>query len=128
MEAVKEKKKIFNKNSIGPLRPWGRYEIFFESETCKVKRIIVKPQQRLSYKYHNKRKETWVVVEGVARVTIEGKEEDYNIGDVITINPEQKHRIGNPSDSKEMTIIEVQTGTYFGEDDSVRIEDDYERV
>jgi len=127
MEALKENKKVFNKNSVGPLRPWGRYEIFFESETCKVKRIIVKTEQRLSYQYHHKRKEAWTVVKGIARVTLNGEEKDYKTGDTIIINQGDKHRMANPSSSQEMEIIEVQTGTYFGEDDIVRIEDDYER-
>ena len=127
METTQEKKKVFNKNSTGPLRPWGRYEIFFESETCKVKRIIVKPEQRLSYQYHHKRKEAWTVVQGTARVTLNDEEADYQVGDTITIEQGDKHRMANPSSKKEMAIIEVQTGTYFGEDDIVRIEDDYER-
>lgn len=116
-----------NINSSGPIRPWGRYEILFESDHCKTKRIIVKPKQRLSYQYHHKRREAWTVIKGIARVTLNDVEKDYKVGETVIINLGDKHRMANPSEDKEMELIEVQTGTYFGEDDIVRIEDDYNR-
>lgn len=125
---METEKKIFNKSSTGPLRPWGRYEILFESEYCKVKRIIVKPGQRLSYQYHHKREEAWTVVSGIARITLDDVTKDYEAGETILIPLEAKHRMENPSEDKDMILIEVQTGEYFGEDDIIRIEDDYERA
>lgn len=115
------------KDSIGPIRPWGRYEILFESDYCKVKRIIVKPGQRLSYQFHHKRAEAWTVVKGVARVTQNDVDTDYTAGETVLIKLGDKHRMANPSQTETMEIIEVQTGNYFGEDDIIRIEDDYDR-
>ena len=124
---METKTKVLNKSSVGPLRPWGRYEILFESEYCKVKRIIVKPGHRLSYQYHHKRQEVWTVVSGVARITVDDTTKDYVSGNTVLIPLQAKHRIENPDKDEDMILIEVQTGEYFGEDDIVRIEDDYER-
>ena len=117
------------KNNIndGPIRPWGYYEVLLDEEYCKVKRIVVKPESRLSYQYHYKRKEAWTVVQGVATVTINGETKDYHPGQTILIDFCDKHRMANNSTLENMILIEVQTGSYFGEDDIVRIEDDYER-
>jgi len=109
------------------IRPWGHYEILLDTEYCKVKRIVVKPQQRLSYQYHHKRQEAWTVVQGVARVTQNDVDRDYQVGETAIIGLGDKHRMANPSLTEDMILIEVQTGTYFGEDDIVRIEDDYQR-
>ena len=109
------------------IRPWGRYEILLDTEYCKVKRIYVNPNQRLSYQYHHKRQEAWTVVQGVARVTLDDVETDFTAGETVLIPLGAKHRMANPSDKDNMILIEVQTGTYFGEDDIVRIEDDYSR-
>ena len=107
-------------------RPWGSFENLLDEPYCKVKRIIVKPGQRLSYQYHYKRRETWVVVQGVATVTLHDKTFDYQEGYTVQIKMGMKHRVQN--DGKEdLIFIETQTGTYFGEDDIVRIEDDYGR-
>ena len=110
------------------IRPWGNYEILLDAEYCKVKRIFVKPGQRLSYQYHHKRQEAWTVVSGVARITLDDETNDYQPGETILIPLGAKHRMANPSDSEDMILVEVQTGTYFGEDDIVRIEDDYNRI
>jgi mannose-6-phosphate isomerase len=107
-------------------RPWGSYFVLEDAETHKVKRIEVKPKGRLSYQYHYKRSEVWTMVKGEAIVTLDGKRIQLNVGDVIEISREAKHRIENPGD-ETLFFIEVQLGTYFGEDDIVRIEDDYER-
>jgi len=109
------------------IRPWGHYEILLDTEYCKVKRIFVKPGQRLSYQYHHHRQEAWTVVQGVARVTLNDVDTDYQVGETVLIGFEDKHRMANPSESEDMILIEVQTGTYFGEDDIVRVQDDYER-
>jgi len=109
------------------IRPWGHYEILLDADYCKVKRIFVKPNQRLSYQYHKHRQEAWTIVQGVARVTQNGINRDYKVGETVLIALGDKHRMANPSDSEDMVLIEVQTGTYFGEDDIVRIEDDYDR-
>ena len=107
-------------------RPWGSFEHLLDEEYCKVKRIIVKPGQRLSYQYHHERTEHWVVVQGEAIVILDDEEYEYHIGDVVQIDCETKHRVENKSE-QDLIFIETQTGTYFGEDDIVRIEDDYGR-
>jgi len=111
-------------------RPWGSFEHLLDTEYCKVKRIIVKPGQRLSYQYHHKRSECWVVVQGRATVTLDGKdfeyESDNQLGNIVNIPVGTKHRVRNDEEI-DLIFIETQTGTYFGEDDIVRIEDDYGR-
>ena len=109
------------------IRPWGEYRILEDSDECKVKRISVTPGSRLSYQYHHKREEVWVVVKGVGIVTIDDKTTDVSSGSIIHIRKEQKHRIENTG-SKSLEFIEVQLGDYFGEDDIVRLQDDYSRV
>jgi mannose-6-phosphate isomerase len=109
------------------IRPWGNYEILLDEEYCKVKRIFVKPKQRLSYQYHFKRQEAWTVVAGTARITLDGETRDFEAGDTVFIAQGSRHRMANPSDDEMMILIEVQTGSYFGEDDIVRLQDDYER-
>ena len=107
-------------------RPWGSFEHLLDTDYCKVKRIIVKPGGRLSYQYHDKRRETWVIVKGVADVTLDGMEWRYRNGEVVNIPIGTKHRVEN-THKEDLIFIETQTGTYFGEDDFVRLEDDYGR-
>ena len=92
-----------------------------------IKRIEVNPKSSLSYQYHMKRSESWTIIEGQGIVTLDGVEQKVSAGESIKINKEAKHRILNPNDTI-LVFIEVQTGTYFGEDDIVRIEDDYNRI
>ena len=107
-------------------RPWGEYEILLDDDKVKVKRIRVKPNKRLSYQYHHKRSEAWTITEGVGTITLNGETSDYISGQTILIPQGTKHRIENKTNNK-IIFIEVQTGSYFGEDDIVRIEDDYNR-
>jgi len=108
-------------------RPWGRYFVLEDNPKYKIKRIEVNPKSRLSYQYHKKRSETWIIIEGKATVTIEGKNKNISKGDTIVIPKTSKHRIENKGDEK-LVFIEVQTGTYFGEDDIIRLNDDYNRI
>jgi len=107
-------------------RPWGKFEILVDSDNCKVKRITVYPGGRLSYQYHHKRSEVWTVVSGVATMTLDGKISDHIYGETILIPQGTKHRVENKG-LDDLVFIEVQHGSYFGEDDIVRIEDDYDR-
>ena len=107
-------------------RPWGRFIIIHEAATYKLKRIEVNPGHRLSYQFHNSRSEVWTIVKGSGEILIDGEKKTIQYGDCIQISKKSKHRISNNSDSL-LIFIEVQTGTYFGEDDIVRIEDDYSR-
>jgi mannose-6-phosphate isomerase len=107
-------------------RPWGKFTTLLVREACKVKEIEVEPGHRLSYQSHSKREEQWVVFEGVATVTLEGEVFDLLPGDNIQIPIGAKHRVENKG-KKKLKFIEVQTGTYFGEDDITRYSDDYGR-
>jgi len=107
-------------------RPWGEFRILFESENFKVKLIEVLPNLRLSYQSHTSRRESWTVVSGEARVTLNDRELNLKVGDQIDIPAGSKHRLANPHGTT-LKIIEVQTGTYLGEDDIRRYEDDFGR-
>ena len=108
-------------------RPWGSYEILTDGEGYKVKKIIVKPQQRLSYQFHQFRNELWMIVDGTAKIFLNDKEIGKTYGETIKIKKEDRHRVENPSFDNDLIFIEIQTGSYFGEDDIVRLEDDYNR-
>jgi mannose-6-phosphate isomerase len=107
-------------------RPWGRYQVLEEGPGFKVKRLEVKPGARLSLQRHMRRGEHWVVVRGVADVVCGDNKLQVNEGEHIHIPPATNHRVGN-SGSTLLTIIEIQLGDYLGEDDIVRLQDDYQR-
>lgn len=88
---------------------------------------MVYPGGRLSYQYHHQRAEVWTIVSGVGRITLEGTINDFAAGETAIIPLRAKHRIEN-SLTTPLIFIEVQYGAYFGEDDIVRIEDDYQRA
>ena len=92
----------------------------------KVKRITVNPNSRLSYQYHDKRREEWIVVKGNLTIVLDDDKVFRYPGESIHIPLGAKHRAWNETD-EEVVFIEVQTGHYFGEDDIVRLEDDYAR-
>ena len=107
-------------------RPWGSYEALVSGERFQVKRIIVNPGQCLSLQLHHHRAEHWVVVKGIAEVV--NGDHVFTLGeDESTYIPiGAKHRLANPGDSP-LELIEVQTGSYLGEDDIIRFEDVYGR-
>ena len=107
-------------------RPWGKYFVIEDEAHYKLKRIEVNSGQRLSYQFHHHRQEFWTIVEGEAVVTLDDKEFDLKYGESIFIPLGSKHRIENRG-SELLVLVEVQTGTYFGEDDIVRLQDDYKR-
>ncbi len=107
-------------------KPWGYFEILFETEFSKVKILSVDPGQMLSMQMHEHRSETWYVTQGIATVTKEDKKIELYPGENIVIEQRERHRVQNFG-SEVLEIIEIQTGTYFGEDDIVRFEDMYGR-
>jgi len=107
-------------------RPWGRYEILSESDSHKVKTIWVTPGKRLSYQRHEKRAEHWFIIQGDARITLNGDIFEMGAGDSLDIEVGDLHRIENIG-AEDVVFVEVQTGTYFGEDDIERVEDDFGR-
>ena len=109
-------------------RPWGAYLVLDDTQPDhKVKRITVAPGRRLSYQSHTKRSEHWVVISGTAKVTLDGVDHLVSAGHSIDVPVNVKHRCENPGD-EPLVIIEVQFGTYFGEDDIHRYEDDFGRA
>lgn len=108
------------------IRPWGQYKILNDTEYYKSKVISVDPNAQLSYQSHNNRSEHWVVVKGKGEVVLNEEVIPVQYGKHIFIPVGAKHRIRNNS-SEPLEFIEVQTGSYFGEDDIIRYQDDYKR-
>lgn len=107
-------------------RPWGTFTVLDEGADHKVKRIEVLPGKRLSYQKHAQRAEHWVVVKGTARVTLDGQEISVRTGEAVDIPVGAAHRVENPG-AELLVFIEVQRGNYLGEDDIVRLQDDFGR-
>ena len=108
-------------------RPWGSYTVLEDAEDCKVKRLVVRPGGVLSLQRHEHRSEHWTVVSGTARVRVGDEQFDLGSNQTVQIPAGSLHRLENPG-RDDVHIIEVQTGTYFGEDDIERLEDVYGRA
>ena len=107
-------------------RPWGSFTVLDEGDGFKVKRIEVLAGKRLSYQKHAQRAEHWIVVSGTAKVTLDDKEIMVLAGEAIDIEIGSAHRVENPGEDL-LVFIEVQRGRYLGEDDIVRLQDDFGR-
>jgi mannose-6-phosphate isomerase len=108
-------------------RPWGTFTVLDEADGYKVKRIEVLPGKRLSYQKHAQRAEHWAVVQGTAKVTLDDRDIVVGAGEAIDIPIGAAHRVENPG-ADTLVFIEVQRGPYLGEDDIVRLLDDFGRV
>ena len=108
------------------VRPWGSWQVLDTGEGWKAKRIDVLPGQRLSYQTHEFRAEHWVVVSGTATCIIEGETVIARPGEFVVVPVGAAHRITNAHD-EDLVIVEIQMGSYTGEDDIVRLQDDYGR-
>ncbi len=108
-------------------RPWGRFETLFEEKNLKVKRITVKPDQRLSLQSHEHRSENWIIIQGEALLELDNKKIFLSENQTAYIPKKSKHRISNYNNI-DLIFIEIQRGNYLGEDDITRYEDDYNRV
>lgn len=108
------------------IRPWGKFEILRDTDKFKSKVIEVLPGRQLSYQSHKHRAEHWIIVQGQPEVVLDGKTLKPKPGEAIYIPLGAKHRIRNPG-TELVQFVEVQVGTYFGEDDITRYEDDYGR-
>ena len=107
-------------------RPWGSYQALDAGERYQVKRIVVKPKGRLSLQLHHHRAEHWVVVRGTALVTVGDEVKTIHENQSTYIPIGTPHRLENPG-KIDLELIEVQSGSYLGEDDIVRFDDDYRR-
>lgn len=108
-------------------RPWGSYTVLEEGPRYKVKRVMVNPGGRLSLQMHHRRSEHWVVTAGTARVTCNDRVFDLHVNESTAIPLQASHRLENPG-TVPLALIEVQSGDYVGEDDIVRLADDYGRA
>lgn len=109
------------------IRPWGYYQILSDAPDHKVKRIVVAPGGQLSLQRHKLRSEHWYAIAGEGIAIINGRDQTLCAGCAVDIPQGVMHRLENIS-TTDLVIIEVQAGTYFGEDDIERLEDKYGRV
>lgn len=107
-------------------RPWGSFTILGDYPDCKTKRLDILPGKRSSLQSHRHRTEHWIVVEGRALITLNERVVEKKAGETVSVPCGTLHRIENPG-CNMLSIIEVQLGDYFGEDDIVRYEDDFGR-
>ena len=108
-------------------RPWGSYSVLEDAPDCKVKRLVIKPGQVLSLQKHEHRSEHWTVVRGEAKIRLGDREFLLKVNESTFVPAGTLHRVENPA-AEDIHLIEVQTGSYFGEDDIVRYEDIYGRT
>jgi mannose-6-phosphate isomerase len=108
-------------------RPWGSWRVIDVNDGYKIKRIHVAPGSRLSLQTHEHRSEHWVVIQGRATCTVDEEVRVVSAGESIDVPLGARHRLGNDG-SVELIVVEVQLGTYTGEDDICRLEDDFGRA
>jgi mannose-1-phosphate guanylyltransferase/mannose-6-phosphate isomerase len=124
---LKQNNRTEHASHIREYRPWGYFEALSEGPRFQVKLLHVKPGGKLSHQMHHHRSEHWVVVKGTAKVTIGDEEKLVGENESVYIFATQWHRLENPG-TVPLEIIEVQTGSYFGEDDIIRSDDVYNRA
>ena len=127
VDILKERNDSRTEFSVQDYRPWGHYKVLEEEQNSfKIKRITVNQGKKLSYQLHHHRSEHWIVVKGMAKVTVDGEDNFVRSGESIFFREGQKHRLENPG-KVPLEIIEVQMGQYLEEDDIVRFDDEYGR-
>lgn len=127
VKQLKSKNRVEAEEHRTVYRPWGEYTVLEEGKRYKIKRIVVKPGERLSLQMHHHRSEHWVVVKGTAKVEINGKEIFIHENESAYVPKSTVHRLENPG-MLHLEIIEVQNGEYLGEDDIKRFDDIYGRA
>jgi len=127
LEELKDKNRVEAIEHRTVYRPWGEYTVLEEGPGYKIKRIVVKPGEKLSLQMHNHRSEHWVVVKGTAKVTIGDKVMYIHENESVYVPKSTPHRLENP-DKIPLEIIEVQNGDYVGEDDIIRLYDEHGRI
>lgn len=127
VEALTQQKSSLVKEHTFEYRPWGYFEVLRDTETFKSKVIRVNPQSQISYQSHAKREEHWTITKGSGEVVLNDQVIQVKAGSHVHIPLGAKHRIRNNT-NEILEFVEVQIGTYFGEDDIVRYQDDYKRT
>ncbi len=107
-------------------RPWGSFTVIADADNYKAKRLDVLPGARLSLQSHRYRSEHWIIVTGLTKITVGDDILEFGQGQHIFVPQKSRHRIENIGNTL-LTIIEVQLGGYFGEDDIIRYADDFDR-
>lgn len=108
-------------------RPWGNYKVLLDHEVTKVKLLQIDPGQSISLQYHHHRTEQWYCVGGTGEIILGNETRVFSKGSSVFIDKEINHKLSNHS-GEPLLVIEVQLGSYFGEDDIVRLEDQYNRI
>lgn len=127
VETLKKRKDPRTEYHVQDYRPWGNYKVLEEEkDSFKIKRITVNQGKKSSYQLHHHRSEHWIVVKGIAKVTIDDEVKFVRSGESIFMKAGQKHRLENPG-KLPLEIIEVQMGDYLEEDDIIRLDDSYGR-
>ena len=128
-ETVKQKNKVELADTTTDYRPWGYFEVIAGSNKAgfKIKKLTVLPKQQLSLQSHRYRKEVWFCLAGLATVQVNDVTTELREGDMICININERHQLNNNADTT-LVILEVQIGSYLGEDDIIRYQDRYNRV
>lgn len=127
VECLKSRNDLRTEYNVQDYRPWGSYKVLEEEkDNFKIKRITVNQGKKLSYQLHHHRSEHWIVVKGMAKVTVDDEVRFVRSGESIFFREGQKHRLENPG-KVPLEIIEVQMGQYLEEDDIIRFDDDYKR-
>ncbi|MBC7396802.1 MAG: cupin domain-containing protein, partial [Bdellovibrionales bacterium] len=127
VEALQKQGSSLVKDHVFEKRPWGEFEILRDTAHFKSKVIIVNPHSQISYQSHAKRAEHWIMTRGQGEVVLNDQVIPVKAGSHVHIPVGAKHRIRNNT-AAELEFVEVQLGTYFGEDDIVRYQDDYRRT
>lgn len=126
VDILKERKRKEVVEHMTTYRPWGSYTVLEEGPRYKIKRIVVKPNQKLSHQLHYHRSEHWIIVKGTAKVTLNGKSSLVHENESTYVPKSTEHHLENPG-KVPLEMIEVQNGEYVGEDDIVRFSDVYGR-
>ncbi len=127
VDQLSQQERVEVVNHVKVHKPWGSYQVLDVGEGFQVKRLTVHPGAALSLQAHNFRVEHWVVVTGTARVTVGDEIKILEENQAVYIPPKARHRLENPGDVL-MELIEVQLGSYLGEDDIIRFEDEFDRI
>ena len=127
-EILEESERNFDEINLNKTvhRPWGKFTLLTGNKNWQIKKIEVYPQESISLQLHRLRSEHWIVVEGTAKIEIENEEFILRENESTFVPKESKHRLSNPFKEK-LVILEIQNGSYLGEDDIIRFEDKYKR-
>ena len=125
---LQESEKVFDEINLNKTvyRPWGKFTLLTGNKNWQIKKIEVYPQESISLQLHRLRSEHWIVVEGIAKIEIENEEFTLKENESTFVPRGSKHRLSNPY-KKKLVLLEIQNGSYLGEDDIIRFEDKYRR-